>query len=77
MIKYTQKQLKDMVKEGIAVDVTRYGIKEADALREKEGWLKQVGYSSGVYGCNGQLWQGNNTKTLYAITSRTTAIYLF
>lgn len=37
----------------------------------------QVGYSSGVYGCNGMLLKGNKTGKLYAITSRTTAVFVF
>lgn len=77
MIKYTQKQLKEMVKEGIAEEInyiTMEGVKE---LKEKEGWLNQIGWAQGIYGCNGMLLQGHNTSKLYAITSRTTAIYLF
>lgn len=77
MTKYTQKQLKEMVATGIAVDITRYHTQDADALRKKEGYLSQVGYSCGVYGCNGQLFKGYNTGKLYAVTAHTSAIYLF
>lgn len=77
MTKYTQKQLREMVKYGIAENVSNYGCKEINELKEKEGWLEQVGYASGIYGCNGQLLKGHNTGNLYAITSRTQAIYVF
>lgn len=77
MTKYTQKQLREMVSVGMATDISHIGCKEADELREKEGWLSQIGYAIGVYGCNGQLFKGHNTGRIYAITSRTQAIFLF
>lgn len=72
MIRYTQKQLKELVKRGIAQDVT-HAI-EQSAISEP---YRQVGYSCGVYGCSGLLLQGLTTGNLYAVTSRTMAIYLF
>lgn len=77
MTKYTQKQLREMVKDGIAENISNYNMEMAKELKNKEGWLEQVGYVSGIYGCNGQLLKGHNTGNLYAITSRTQAIYLF
>ena len=76
-MKTTQKELRALVKNGQAVDITRAGIKEHDALREKEGYFSTIAHAAGVYGCNGLLLKGSNTGTLYAITARTTAIYLF
>ena len=38
--------------------------------------LVKVGYSSGVYGCNGMLLRGKSGQ-LYAVCARTTAIYIF
>lgn len=72
MTKYTQKQLKELVKNGAAVDVTN--AKGVEAIGEA---YRQIGYSCGVYGCNGMLLQGLESGTLYAVTSRTTAIYIF
>lgn len=77
MIKYTQKQLKEMVSCGIAEDITRCNMQQANELRKKEKWLRQIGFSAGVYGCNGMLLKGEATSKLYAITNRTQAIYLF
>lgn len=72
MIRYTQKQLKELVKRGIAQDVTHAA--EANEIPEP---YRQVGFACGVYGCNGLLLQGLTTGNLYAVTARTTAIFLF
>lgn len=77
MTKYTQKQLREMVRYGIAVDVSNADNALREQLEAKEGYLSQIGYASGVYGCNGMLLKGYNTGTLYAVTSRTQAIYVF
>lgn len=71
MTKYTQKQLKELVKNGAAVDVTN--ARGVEAIGEA---YRQIGYARGVYGCNGMLLQGESGK-LYAVTARTTAIYIF
>ena len=72
MEKYTIKQLKSLVNSGAAIDVT-YAKKQSEIPEN----YTQIGYSAGLYGCNGMLLQGVTTKALYAVTSRTTAIYLF
>lgn len=77
MIKYTQKQLRAMVADGITENITNADNNVREELEKKEGWLQQVGYSAGVYGCNGMLLQGRNSGTLYAITARTTAVFIF
>ena len=72
MEKYTIKQLKSLVNSGAAIDVT---------YAEKEGEIPesytQIGYAAGIYGCNGMLLRGYTSGKLYAVTSRTTAIYIF
>lgn len=72
MERYTQRQLKDLVKTGAAKDVTH----AHDRAEIPENY-RQIGYAAGVYGCNGMLLQGMETGQLYAVTDRTTAIYLF
>lgn len=72
MTKYTQKQLREMVKKGVAVDVTN--AMSRAAVPED---YKEIGYSLGVYGCNGMLLQGCESGKLYAVTGRTTAVYIF
>lgn len=77
MTKYTQKQLRAMVADGIAENITNADNNVREELEKKEGWLQQVGYSAGVYGCNGMLLQCRNSGTLYAITARTSAVFIF
>ena len=77
MVRFTQRQLKDLVAYGHAWDIS--DAKESDywAIRQNEGNIKRIGYSCGKYGCNGLLLHGSKTGQLYAITKRTTALYLF
>ena len=71
MEKYTIKQLKSLANSGAAIDVTN-SISRSDIPE----YYTQVGYASGMYGCNGMLLKGCNTGKLYAVTGRTTAIYI-
>ena len=41
------------------------------------GGYTQVGFASGVYGCNGKLLKGLKDGKLYAITARSSAIFIF
>ena len=77
MTKFTQRQLKELVKSGAAIDITYSDNATRESIRSKEGYYTQIGYAAGIYGCNGMLLQGYKTNTLYAITSRTTAIFIF
>ena len=71
MEKYTIKQLKSLVNSGAAIDVT-YAKKQSEIPEN----YTQIGYASGLYGCNGMLLKGESGQ-LYAVTGRTTAIYIF
>lgn len=71
MEKMTQKELKRLVRIGVAKDVTNSG----DCKDIPEGYRK-IGYSCGVYGCNGMLLQGESGQ-LYAVCARSYAIYVF
>ena len=77
MVKYTQRQLKDMVFYGNAWDISDSTQSDYYSIMKEEGYLTKIGYSCGTYGCNGLLFQGHNTGRLYAITKRTTAIFIF
>ena len=72
MEKYTIKQLKSLVNSGAAIDVT-YSSKKSDIPEN----YTQIGYASGVYGCNGMLLRGYTSGKLYAVIGRTTAIYIY
>ena len=71
MERFTQKQLRSLVATGAATDVTN-----ATDRNEIPENYRQVGYSAGVYGCNGMLLKGDSGR-LYAVTQRTNAIYIF
>lgn len=71
MEKMTQKELKRLVRVGAAKDIT-----DSSSRRDIPEGYRQVGYSSGIYGCNGMLFRGNSGQ-LYAICARTTAIWIF
>lgn len=71
MEKFTIKQLKALVANGVAKDVTYAD--ERSVIPES---YTQIGYAAGIYGCNGMLLKGESGQ-LYAVTGRTSAIYIF
>lgn len=75
MRKYTQKELKEFVRLGMAKDITTENGTKVRELKNKKG-IYQVGYSCGIYGCNGMLLKDNDGET-YVITSRTSNLWLF
>ena len=77
MERYTQKKLKNLVNTGVAVDITRGDNETRSQIINDEEYYTQIGYSAGVYGCNGMLLKGHKTGKLYAITNTTNAIYIF
>lgn len=76
-MKTTLKDIKELAKGYNVEDITYIDAKGADELREKEGMFWTIAYSAGVYGVTGKVIQGNATGKLYAITSRTSAIFMF
>ena len=64
MRKYTQKELKNLVSIGAAVNLTNEPAERIPARYDK------IGYSSGIYGINGGLIRDTDTGTVYAITAR-------
>jgi hypothetical protein len=76
MEKYTQKELKSMVLNETAIDLTNLSYDDLLNVKESENGFQQLGYSSGIYGCNGALLRGYNTKKLYVITSRNRNLFV-
>lgn len=72
MRKYTQKQLRELVRLGCAEDYTHKPSEYIYTLRS----LDKIGYSSGVYGLNGGLVEGMETGTLYAIIGRCANLFI-
>lgn len=77
MTKYTQKQLREFVRNGHARDITDADNNKRNDIEAEEGFYTQIGYSIGIYGCNGALLKGHATGQLYAITRRTSALFIF
>ena len=77
MRRYTQKELRELVNTGIAVDISKGTLETRQQLLEKEEYLEQIGYSAGMYGCNGKLLQGDKTGQWYVVVGRSQAIYIF
>lgn len=72
MRKYKLSELKNLVKLGMAKDLTN-----ANAAEVMEQWkhADKVGYSSGVYGINGGLIQNIETGEYYAIIARNSNLF--
>lgn len=69
---YTQRQIKDYVKDGLAIDVTNYGFDQMkDLLHSIDKEI--VGISRGTYGVNGVLFKDAATGQFYAVCARNTA----
>ena len=71
MKKYTQKELRRLVDLGVALNITKSHNRED--LGER---YEQVGYSKGIYGCNGKLLRGESGQ-MYVIIGATSALYIF
>ena len=71
MKKYTQKELRRLVDLGVALNLTKSH--DRTDLGER---YEQVGYSKGIYGCNGKLLQGESGQ-MYTIIGATSALYIF
>lgn len=73
--KMTQKQIKDYVRDGVAIDITNYGFSEMkDFLHSHD--LDKIAVSRGTYGINGGLLQDRDTGEMYAITARNSALMM-
>jgi hypothetical protein len=71
MKRYTQKALRKLVADGLAIDVT--SARNRNEIPER---YTQVGYALGIYGTNGKLLEGESGQ-LYAVTKATSSLYMF
>ena len=68
MFRLTQKEIKRMLNEGLALPATfEYMIARN---------FKQIAYSCGVYGCNGFVLRDNDNGALYAYVGRGINIWM-
>ena len=77
MMQTKQRAIKELVAHGHAIDITNHDGYMQEQLETLEGKLDCIAYSHGVYGVNGLLLKGQNTGSLYAITTRSSAIFLY
>jgi len=73
MRKYTQKELKNLVSLGIAENITTLSFEDGETFRQNHNYT-QIGYSSGVYGCNGALLEDIDTGEKFVITVRNSTL---
>jgi hypothetical protein len=71
MEKMTMKEIKRLVRIGVAEDISEK--KDRKDIPER---YTLIGYASGIYGVNAKLIKGESGK-LYAIPTRTSALYIF
>ncbi|MFQ6857044.1 MAG: hypothetical protein ACLRPB_00795 [Lawsonibacter sp.] len=71
MRKYTLKELRELVRLGMAENINS---RDPKTITEP---VEKIGYSSGVYGINGGLLQGKESGNYYAITARNTNLFYF
>ena len=67
-----QKEIKNLVKLGVAIDITA---EEGNLDRYRQ--LDPIAVSRGKYGMNGGLMKDYETGKLYAITARNSALFYY
>ena len=72
MTKTTLKEIKNLVKNNIAIDITTLKNEEYKKIEVEE----KLCISSGVYGMNGGAFRGKDGN-IYAITSRSSILFYF
>jgi len=74
MTKFTKKQLKNLVADGVAVDLTYYSADMLEDLSRGKDF-RQIGFAADTYGCAGSLYMNMETRELYAVCERSRALY--
>lgn len=72
MRQYRQKDLRELVRLGVAEDYTNKPSEYIYTLRR----LDKVGYSAGVYGISGGLVEDTETGQLYAFIGRCSNLFI-
>ncbi len=69
------KDIRTMIINGRADDITNYTHDEFKELYKEESGLETLDVTMGVYGRNGALLQGNKSGKLYGITKRNALVF--
>ena len=67
MKKYTLKYFRDMVRLGLATDISNYYFQDVIRIAR---YADKVGYSTGKYGINGGMLQDPRSGEIYVIIGR-------
>ena len=73
MRKYTLSEIKHFIRLGIAQDITNATHTEVLEISNR---CDNVGYSCGKYGINGGLLQDRTSGVMYAVTARTSTLFM-
>lgn len=69
-MKVTQKEIKRLVQIGAAIDVTNVEVPDP------KGYFEKLMWSKGVYGANGVVVKDTGDGKLYAVTSRSSNLFM-
>ena len=72
MVKTTLKEIKNLVKNNIAIDISKLKNEECRKIEVEE----RLYISNGIYGINGGAFRGKDGN-IYAITSRSSNLFYF
>lgn len=72
MRKYTQKELRELCRLGMAENIT-----SANAAKYEGRNFEKIGYSCGVYGLNGGLLKDRESCKYFAIIGRSSNLFYF
>lgn len=72
---YTQDELKELVQDGLATDITSYDLETMNDFLNSHA-LARIGISVGKYGMNGGLLRDVLTGEKFVIHARTTALFM-
>lgn len=74
MIKTTQRELRSMVADGIAIDATHMPQDETYELAREPHTL--IACSYGVYGCNGVCFKSDETGQMFVVVGRCPNLFI-
>ena len=72
MRKYSQKELRDLVRDGYAEDITQT---DEETIQDIWHRCNKIGYSTGIYGLNGGLLEDPETGDKYVVIGRGTNLF--
>lgn len=75
MRRYTQKEIKELIRTGAAVNISDYSFSDTTEFLKSHS-IEKIGTSCGIYGINGGVIQDINSGELYAIAKRNSTLLM-